>query len=928
MVSMFPLFAHAITYYLYDDSRIIGVDDPQFTGYVRLSTDTAPSTPTAGYGALYLKSDKKLYLKDSDGTETDLTAGGSTAAGGSDTQLQYNNSGTIGGITGFVYDGSSVTISIQLIADQIKWGDGTIQVSSPSVSGSGGWIGTATSNLNMGSYIIYGVNEVTSSSFTIGANSLNTSEFAYLDGIDQSVATGDAVTFASVDTGQGANELYDMDQNVLTTSSPTFSNLNMYGDNSIWDNDSGYQTQSYWIGTATSNLNMGGYDISAANEVTGSSFTIGANSLETAEFGYLDGIDQSVATSDAVTFATVDTGQGTNELYDMDQNVLTTSSPTFSNSNMYGDISVWTNDSGYITSAGSSYWIGTATSNLNMASYIIYGANEVTASSFTIGANSLETAEFAYLDGIDQSVATSDAVTFASVDTGEGANELFDMDQNVLTTSSPTFSNLNMYGDISVWTNDSGYDTQSYWIGTATSNLNMGSYIIYGANEVTSSSFTIGANTLETAEFGYLDGINQSVGTGDAVTFTTINTGQGANELYDMDQNVLTTSSPTLSNLNMYGDISVWTNDSGYLTGASDYLSSTSSDTMSGDLATGANFLTVHNTVAEVTGDTYLLDLKYTDNNDSNAKYIICSDDSGGTPEVNFEVDQNGNITATGDYKGDAYIVDSANSNAEFGWTSTGNDHAYIAVETNGAAQSGNLHILEMDFKQNDYVFSITPDPKVVIFSGVGAVTSTDQYIALYHNRTAAKIDVGKGSDLNINTNIVSTGSLAGVTLDTGQGANELYDMDQNVLEASTPLFSSMTVTNGINVKGQVKSNSRNVIDAYNYSVTISTPFALKTTIGYCISPFRSFAVTVTSITVHVTGGTNVVCNIEERPLTAPDADGTEVLSGDITATTAGWIGGTIADGAIPADSALYLDMTSVSGDIDAMTIKYTITKD
>jgi len=795
-------------------------------------------------------------------------------------------------------------------------------------AGSSYWIGTATSNLNMASYIIYGANEVTSSSFTIGANTLETAEFGYLDGIDQSVATSDAVTFATVDTGQGTNELYDMDQNVLTTSSPTFSNSNMYGDISVWTNDSGYITSagsSYWIGTATSNLNMASYIIYGANEVTASSFTIGANSLETAEFGYLDGIDQSVATSDAVTFASVDTGQGANELYDMDQNVLTTSSPTFSNSNMYGDISVWTNDSGYDTQ---SYWIGTATSNLAMGGYDISAANEVTGSSFTIGANSLETAEFAYLDGIDQSVATSDAVTFASVDTGEGANELFDMDQNVLTTSSPTFSNLNMYGDISVWTNDSGYDTQSYWIGTATSNLNMGSYIIYGANEVTSSSFTIGANTLETAEFGYLDGINQSVGTGDAVTFTTINTGQGANELYDMDQNVLTTSSPTLSNLNMYGDISVWTNDSGYLTGASDYLSSTSSDTMSGDLATGANFLTVHNTVAEVTGDTYLLDLKYTDNNDSNAKYIICSDDSGGTPEVNFEVDQNGNITATGDYKGDAYIVDSANSNAEFGWTSTGNDHAYIAVETNGAAQSGNLHILEMDFKQNDYVFSITPDPKVVIFSGVGAVTSTDQYIALYHNRTAAKIDVGKGSDLNINTNIVSTGSLAGVTLDTGQGANELYDMDQNVLEASTPLFSSMTVTNGINVKGQVKSNSRNVIDAYNYSVTISTPFALKTTIGYCISPFRSFAVTVTSITVHVTGGTNVVCNIEERPLTAPDADGTEVLSGDITATTAGWIGGTIADGAIPADSALYLDMTSVSGDIDAMTIKYTITKD
>jgi len=34
----------------------------------------------------------------------------------------------------------------------------------------------------------------------------------------QDIATASAVTFATVDTGQGANELYDMDQNVLIAS--------------------------------------------------------------------------------------------------------------------------------------------------------------------------------------------------------------------------------------------------------------------------------------------------------------------------------------------------------------------------------------------------------------------------------------------------------------------------------------------------------------------------------------------------------------------------------------------------------------------------------------------------------------------------------------------------------------------------------------
>jgi len=112
---------------------------------------------------------------------------------------------------------------------------------------------------------------VTATSFGIGANTLTTSEFAYLDGQDQAVKTTStptfaditdnglsasqavmtdankklvsadylnqavkttsAVTFATVDTGQGANELYDMDQNVLTTSSPTFTDITINGTN-------------------------------------------------------------------------------------------------------------------------------------------------------------------------------------------------------------------------------------------------------------------------------------------------------------------------------------------------------------------------------------------------------------------------------------------------------------------------------------------------------------------------------------------------------------------------------------------------------------------------------------------------------------------------------------------------------------------------
>ena len=54
-----------------------------------------------------------------------------------------------------------------------------------------------------------------------------------------------AVTFATVDTGQGANELYDMDQNVKTDSAVTFSTVNTgQGANELYDMDQNVKTDS------------------------------------------------------------------------------------------------------------------------------------------------------------------------------------------------------------------------------------------------------------------------------------------------------------------------------------------------------------------------------------------------------------------------------------------------------------------------------------------------------------------------------------------------------------------------------------------------------------------------------------------------------------------------------------------------------------
>lgn len=60
----------------------------------------------------------------------------------------------------------------------------------------------------------------------IDATTISGAQWGYVGGADQALKTTDAPTFATVDTGQGANELYAMDQDVQTTDAVTFATVN------------------------------------------------------------------------------------------------------------------------------------------------------------------------------------------------------------------------------------------------------------------------------------------------------------------------------------------------------------------------------------------------------------------------------------------------------------------------------------------------------------------------------------------------------------------------------------------------------------------------------------------------------------------------------------------------------------------------------
>jgi len=80
----------------------------------RLSLDytTSPSL-TAGYGKIYCKTDDVLYYMDGNGSEVDLSSPSIVTPGGSDTQIQFNDSSSFNGDEGLSYNKTTNVLTIK-----------------------------------------------------------------------------------------------------------------------------------------------------------------------------------------------------------------------------------------------------------------------------------------------------------------------------------------------------------------------------------------------------------------------------------------------------------------------------------------------------------------------------------------------------------------------------------------------------------------------------------------------------------------------------------------------------------------------------------------------------------------------------------------------------------------------------------------------
>ncbi len=179
------------------------------TGIVATFTaaDTTSSS-TAQYG-LYLDNaesseglDSLLVLDNSDADDAVAAAITILDAGGGFTNI-FNIAGTlISSAELTVWDGG---IDLDELNDSGTLTAGSVDINGGSIDGTA--IGAASASTGVFTTVDTGQ----------GANELYD--------MDQNVQTTDAVVFATLDTGQGANELYDMDQNVLTTSDVSFNSV-------------------------------------------------------------------------------------------------------------------------------------------------------------------------------------------------------------------------------------------------------------------------------------------------------------------------------------------------------------------------------------------------------------------------------------------------------------------------------------------------------------------------------------------------------------------------------------------------------------------------------------------------------------------------------------------------------------------------------
>src|SRR6185436_11701395 len=218
------------------------------------------------------------------------------------------------------------------------------------------------------------------------------------------------------------------------------------------------------------------------------------------------------------------------------------------------------------------------------------------------------------------------------------------------------------------------------------------------------------------------------------------------------------------------------------LTSADDLLLNPGDDILSTMVAAGS--ITIDASSTANTTTTGVIDLNVNSGDVANIGLNIDLVQNNGATAARDAIAQNITLTAN-DADGDVCGIKIVGSDT--------------AVETTGSYEAG----ISID-NASDQANSMT-DAILITSSGVNNGV-TDAIDASAANITNA-INIGGNAIAGTNFSVSAAGAIVGITLDTGLGAHELYAMDQDVLQASSPTFAGATFNGNVDMTNDLILN-------------------------------------------------------------------------------------------------------------------------
>lgn len=307
--------------------------------------------------------------------------------------------------------------------------------------------------------------------------------------------------------------------------------------------------------------------------------------------------------------------------------------------------------------------------------------------------------------------------------------------------------------------------------------------------------------------------VNQSVKTDASPTFVAVNTGQGANELYEMDQNVKTTDSPTFVNITSKGNVVV----EGMLV-AKDYIISSSKTHMTTSFSSGSTaFGDTMDDLHQFSGSLRI--------SGSGAHYIQTGDVGIGTtnPVVGVDIhksmvqikEANASLRLSGTAGGGKpYDIKSAGGQLVVRDVNNGKDRLTVATSGNVGIGDGNAQPNELLNVKGTISASGDFRSNVTSTASFGRVEFVENLSGSYHSTAS----FGR---LEVNANTISIGG----TEIKKSVADNITTLDTPLSTTSEPQFAGLKLTSTASISEFTGSsfnfnatNAANLLSVYDES--------------------------------------------------------------------------------------------------------------